>query len=273
MPKRAISVTEKEIRLPFGIVKTVESGRYEPESRSAPHYHSNLQLYFVTGGKGSLQFSLRRCFVYPGDVVLINANELHTEYSSQSKPLEYLALELDLLEILPKTGNEQGFLQIHREDFEELLSLLRIIQTELDQRQANSTSLCNHLAACILLRLLREDSFTLLQPQRSEKNCQLVYNYITDHFAEKIDLDSLAALAGLNKFHLAHAFKELYGCSINSYLQECRIREATRLLSETKIGITEISRLVGFNTPCHFNSIFRERMKTTPLAYRKANRK
>lgn len=273
MPKRAISVNEKEFRLPLGIAKAVESGRYEPDTRSANHSHPNLQLYFVTSGKGSLQFPLRRCFVYPGDVILINPNELHTEYSSQSKPLEFISLELDLLEMLPHTGSEKGFLQIHREDFDELVSLVRIIQTELAQQKRGFSTLCDNITACILLRLLREDSFTLLQPQRSERDCRLVYNYIARNFAEKIDLDSLGAMCSVNKFHLAHAFKELYGFSINQYLQDCRIQEACRLLRETKTGITEIGRMVGFHSPCHFNSSFRERMKTTPFAYRKANPK
>ena len=273
MPKRIIPVTEKGIQLPSGVVKTVESGRYEPDSRSTLHSHTNLQVFFVIEGKGSLQFPLRRCFVHPGDVVLVNANELHTEYSSQNKHLEYIALELDHLEILPKTSVEHGFLQIHHADFSQLLALVHIIRNELEQQRPGYLPLCNHLAESLLLFLLREGNFDLLHIQRGEKDCQIVHSYIERHFAEQISLDSLSALISLNKFHLSHIFKEYYGYSINNHLQSCRIREATRLLRETKLSTTEIGRMVGFNTPCHFNTVFREHMKTTPAVYRKANQK
>ncbi len=273
MLNRTITVTEKGLRLPFGTVQKVDAGRYEPDSRSAPHSHPHLQLYFVTDGKGSLQFPLRRCFVYPGDIVLINPNVMHTEYSSQLKPLVYLTLDLDQLEIVPKEGNDWGFLHFQREDFDELLSLLRIIEAELEHRNTNFRLVCNHLVEAILLRLLREDSFEILQPQRSIRDCRFVHNYIAEHFEEKNDLDSLSALVDVNKYHLAHTFKELYGYPINIYQQECRIREASRLLRETKLTITEICYKVGFNTLCHFTNLFREHMGMTPRAYRKEHRK
>ena len=272
MQKRTLAITEKGLNLPSGVAQKVDTGRYEPDSHSALHSHTHLQLYFVTSGKGALQFPLFRCFVHSGDVVLINPNISHTEYSSQLKPLEYVALELAHLEVLPKEGIHRGYLQFHREDFDELLSMVRIIVTELEHPQPHSRTLCDNLINSILIRLLRENNFELLHPLRSETDCQRVHHYITNHFAEQIDLDSLAALGTLNKFHLAHSFKEIYGISINNYLQDCRIQEAARLLVETKLNITEIGRMVGFNTPCHFNTIFRDRMQTTPRDYRKANR-
>ena len=272
MSKHALSIVEPQNRLPHISVRSVVSGRYEVDSRSVLHYHDTLQLFFVTAGKGALQFPLRRCFVSAEDVVLINAGASHTEYSSQSKPMEYLALELEQLEVLPKTGSEQSFLHLHREDFGELLSLVHLIQAEFAQQPDGFAALCNHLASAIVLRLLREDRFTLHRSLQSEQDCRLVHNYITNHFAEKLDLDFLASLVRSNKFHLAHAFKDLYGYSINHYLRECRIQEAKRLLTETKIGVTEIGRMVGFQTPCHFNSTFRECTDTTPRAYRKSAR-
>lgn len=273
MPTRTISVTEKGLRLPMDAVQRVATGRFEPDSHSTLHFHSNLQIYFVTEGKGALQFPLRRCFVYPGDIVLINPNVQHTEYSSQLKPLEYIAVELDQLEYKTKIGNDWGFLHFQREDFQELLSLAHMIQSELTQKDLHFRLICSHLAEALLLRLLREDSFELIQPQRSIRDCRFIHNYITEHFAEKNDLDSLAALADVNKYHLAHTFKELYGYPINVHLQKCRIQEATRLLRETKLSITEICHQVGFHTLCHFTNIFREHMGMTPRDYRKTHRK
>ena len=272
MHKRTIAVTEKGLNLPFGVAQNVETGRYEPDSRSELHSHPHLQLYFVTAGKGSVQFPLFRCFVEPGDLLLINPNVSHTEYSSQTKPLEYVALELAQLEALSKSNLHRGYLHFHREDAEELLTLVRMIGSELTHPQPHSEALCDNLVKSILICLLRYDSFTLLHPHRSVTDCKRVHRYITNHFAEPMDLDSLAAMGSLSKFHLAHKFKDFYGYSINNYLQDCRIREAARLLAETDLGITEIGRRVGFNTPCHFNSIFRDHMQTTPKEYRMEHR-
>jgi AraC family transcriptional regulator len=55
-------------------------------------------------------------------------------------------------------------------------------------------------------------------------------------------------------------------------LIERRINRARRLLSAGTASITEISMSVGFSTPSHFATTFKQRVGVTPSAYRAATR-
>jgi len=63
-----------------------------------------------------------------------------------------------------------------------------------------------------------------------------------------------------------------FGTTPHQYLIERRINRARRLLSAGTASITEISMSVGFSTPSHFATTFKQRVGVTPSAYRAATR-
>ena len=61
-----------------------------------------------------------------------------------------------------------------------------------------------------------------------------------------MSLDDLARETHINKFYLAHAFKEEYGVSPINYMLSRRIQESRYLLRETNMSISQIARVLGF---------------------------
>lgn len=56
--------------------------------------------------------------------------------------------------------------------------------------------------------------------------------------------------------------------TVFEYLREERMREASRLLGNTRLPVSEIACRVGFSSSANFATAFRERFGMTPTAFR-----
>jgi AraC-like DNA-binding protein len=87
------------------------------------------------------------------------------------------------------------------------------------------------------------------------------------HYAEPLDLEALAAAAGVSKFHFLRCFTATYGITPARYLAERRIERAQDLLRATNLTVTEVCMLVGFSSLGSFSSRFSELVGVSPSAY------
>ncbi|PVZ11677.1 helix-turn-helix transcriptional regulator [Actinomycetospora cinnamomea] len=86
-------------------------------------------------------------------------------------------------------------------------------------------------------------------------------------YAQPLDLDDLAAVAGLSKYHFLRCFARTYGLTPHAYLTERRVERAQDLLRATNLTVTEICRLVGYESLGSFSSRFRQLVGSSPSQY------
>ena len=67
-------------------------------------------------------------------------------------------------------------------------------------------------------------------------------------YAEPLDLDGLAATAGVSKYHFLRCFAATYGKTPALYLTERRIERAQDLLRATNLTVTEVCHRVGYTS-------------------------
>jgi AraC-like DNA-binding protein len=87
-------------------------------------------------------------------------------------------------------------------------------------------------------------------------------------FAERLDLGTLAAAAGVSKYHFSRCFAETYGQTPMRYLTRRRIERAQDLLRSANLTVTEVCVMVGFSSLGSFSSRFRELVGESPTQYR-----
>jgi AraC-like DNA-binding protein len=87
------------------------------------------------------------------------------------------------------------------------------------------------------------------------------------HYADPLDLDRLAAAAGVSKWHFLRCFAEAYGVTPAAYLTERRIERAQDLLRATNLTVTEVCMLVGYSSLGSFSSKFRQLVGVSPSDY------
>ncbi|MCU1594171.1 MAG: DNA-binding protein AraC-type [Frankiales bacterium] len=87
------------------------------------------------------------------------------------------------------------------------------------------------------------------------------------NYREPLDLDALAAVAGLSKFHFQRLFTATYGRSPAEYVSLRRLERAQDLLRATNLTVTEVCHAVGFTSLGSFSSRFRDLVGETPSAF------
>ncbi|MDL5158114.1 helix-turn-helix transcriptional regulator [Actinomycetospora termitidis] len=90
---------------------------------------------------------------------------------------------------------------------------------------------------------------------------------IDREYAEPLDLDALAATAGLSKYHFLRCFSRTYGRTPAAYLTERRVERAQDLLRATNLTVTEVCWLVGYASLGSFSTRFRRLVGVSPSEY------
>jgi AraC family transcriptional regulator len=93
--------------------------------------------------------------------------------------------------------------------------------------------------------------------------------YINAHFDEPCPLDTLAAVAGMNRFRFAKRFRTVTGETANQYVINRRLSAAATRLAGTKSPVAEIAYEVGFNDLSHFDACFRSAFGCPPSVWRR----
>jgi len=96
---------------------------------------------------------------------------------------------------------------------------------------------------------------------------RLVLDYIHEHLAEDVSLETLARVAGLSPFHFARLFKKTVGIAPHQYLIRRRVERAKELLLTTESEIAEIAVQVGFCDQSHLTSHFKRTYGIAPGAF------
>ncbi len=95
-----------------------------------------------------------------------------------------------------------------------------------------------------------------------------VLEYMSEHYADPITLDRLAAEACVSKFHFNRLFKQKAGETPLRMLADIRLKAAHRLLLSSDATVSEIARRCGFQSASHFSSAFFDRYGSTPTQMR-----
>ena len=89
-------------------------------------------------------------------------------------------------------------------------------------------------------------------------------------YFEPLDVDDLAAAAGLSRAHFSREFRRAFGESPHAYLLTRRLERAAALLRTTDRSVAEICFAVGLQSVGSFTSSFTRTYGVSPTAYRAA---
>ncbi|WP_318271837.1 AraC family transcriptional regulator [Microbispora triticiradicis] len=97
---------------------------------------------------------------------------------------------------------------------------------------------------------------------------RLARDRIDRDYRSDLDLDGLAAVAGISKFYFVRCFEAVYGETPMRYLTRRRLERAQDLLRGANLTVTEICMAVGFTSLGSFSAKFRRLVGESPSEYR-----
>lgn len=250
----------------------IATSQYEGDWHSFMHSHECTELFYVVSGRGEFLVEELRFPVAIGDMVIINPNVQHTETAAYSSPMEYIVLGMEGGDFLLKDNEDKRFLSFTcSTDGGEILSLLRQMLEELQEKQVYHGVVARNLLENLTVRLLRHRSVQMEHQRptkKSSRECAFVKHYIDNHFKENITLDLLSELAHVNKYYLVHSFTNEVGVAPINYLIKKRIEDSRHMLLHTGYSISEISQILGFSSPSYFSQSFARLNGMSPREYR-----
>ena len=92
--------------------------------------------------------------------------------------------------------------------------------------------------------------------------------FIESHFRDDVDLDEIARIAGVSRFHLTRAFGQAMGRSIMRYVRGRRLTEAAHTLAQGAPDILAVAIEAGYGSHEAFTRAFREQFGVTPESVR-----
>ena len=95
-----------------------------------------------------------------------------------------------------------------------------------------------------------------------------VIDHMRTHLADDLDLDRLAAVAAMSKFHFVRSFRAATGLTPHRYLTMLRMRRAAELLTTTGLTVRQVAAACGYQSPSRFAAAFRREHHTTPAQLR-----
>ena len=122
-----------------------------------------------------------------------------------------------------------------------------------------------------LLTLLMESSWHREAHTNAPKKMEIsrVKSFLDEHYEEKLSLESVASHFFIDKHYLARLFKEQYGVTLVTYLQQVRITHAKRMLRFTNKSIEEIGLECGIGELNYFSRVFKKLEGVSPSEFRR----
>ena len=139
------------------------------------------------------------------------------------------------------------------DSFDQFLNMLKILY-ELSQDKG--------------ARILASTSFANITGESESRRVRKVKDYISEHYAEELRLDDLAAMVGMAPSAFSRFFKQHTTRNLQDYIIDVRLGIAARMLVDTTTGISEICYACGFNNLSNFNRAFKNRRGYTPRDFR-----
>lgn len=218
--------------------------------------------------------------LYTGDLVLIPPQAFHyTRYpfGACRRGAVFFRKEDVSMEVQKSLPGEETFLcqmrilQTPQSSQMQIDVLLHRMVQENQLGDERSSLILSAMLQEMLLRCSRECTLLAVPDRIHTTDREIVYaaRFMTEHYADPITSDDIAAAAGFSPNYLSRKFREATGFGLHEYLVFLRLRHAAQQLVDTERSITEIALQCGFSDSNYFKDAFKKKYGCTPRAYRR----
>jgi len=95
--------------------------------------------------------------------------------------------------------------------------------------------------------------------------------FIAAHSAEPISVSDVARAVHVHPGYAMTVFRQGIGTTIGTYLTQCRLAQAQRLLLTSDASVQDLAHAAGFSSTSQFYDRFRAAYQSTPAAYRRSS--
>lgn len=272
-------------------------------------YLIGFEQYEITIGVGTertefgeIRFSIKEAYRAAGNRIKLGSGRIiYTKSNEKKKQIEIKNIDekdkvhfLSSIDSFRRENLEMCINRIYsdfvmREDldfsycYDIAEKLIRLFFEHIDMQQDESKNIrkrlgenCQHCYTILQLKeLLKQGLGECLDAGReameaeSVKPIRQACQYIDEHFGEKIVLEDIAEIVGLNPVYFSVLFKKETGSNFSAYLVNVRMEKAKDMICGTNETIAAIAEQVGYKDARYFSQVFTKAVGVKPALYRK----
>jgi AraC-like DNA-binding protein len=265
----------------------------KPQAPFPRHKHEFSEVVVVTGGKALHVVGKDFWTLAVGDIFVIGGPVTHEYREVENLSLinilfqgEKLKVEAGDLAQVPGYhalfGLEAGWRRRHGfknrlhlgpRELGPLLEQIERLDREVKQREPGFEFMARALFMQIVGYLARCYGRSRKADSRSLLRIARVISHLESDTVRPVNLEELAALAGMSKRNLIRAFAEATGVTPIAYWIQLRINRGAALLRTGTEPITEVAFRSGFGDSNYFTRQFRKQFGVSPRQYRQQHSK
>lgn len=246
------------------------------------HHHDFFEVYFFLSGRVSFKVEGKSYHLEPGDLLLINPQELHQPDIGQDALYERIVLWIDrtyLAGLCSAAGTDlaacfnndapghTNLLRPTKLRRAALSQLLEGLIREYYSDELGSFAYAQGLLTQFMVELNRLAQSSGYVERREEPDLVTqVLAYIGNHYQENITLESLASEFFVSKYHLSHEFSHRVGTSVYRYVIFRRLLQARELIAAGQAP-GEVYQSCGFGDYANFYRAFKGEYGISPREF------
>lgn len=233
------------------------------------HWHENIEMLYCVEGNGTLTADSDRISFGAGDLAVINSDRLHSIYTEDSCRYYCLIADHSLFDGLGLPIGETPLRAVIRDST--VQGWFDTIVEEMLTRRPFYRESVRAAILSLYVHLYRHYTAENSDPagKRPNNRVQMVKSaiaFLRRHYTEDLTVDQVCSSIGFSKYYLCHAFKEITGRTIISYINFLRCQNARGLLASGQYNISESAAQSGFHNLSYFSRIYKREMGELPSA-------
>lgn len=250
---------ELELRRGFGVARPVPR-----------HWHEEYQFCLIQAGESELNYRGSNLPTPPASLFMIHPGEVHSNRAFHKTGCSYRTLFVDV-ELMRRAatevqGKESGLpffptAVIFDEDV-----LRQYLELHFALERSSSSLERQVLLLDLLAGLIKRFAEEGARPRVFGSERQAVMrarDYLVEHYAENVSLETLALIAALSPFHFNRVFSEQMGMPPHAFQTQLRVSRAKALLRQGR-AISRVASETGFADQSHLTRHFKRLVGVTP---------
>lgn len=254
------------------------------------HTHNYVEVIYMCSGSTHHIINGNDIVLNEGELLFLNQNSIQEIYPASENDIavnfiilpvffdyaikmieaEENQLRSFLLDCMTGNNKKTGYLHFKVSDILPVQNLVENLIWTLMNHMPNKRSMNQITMGLLLLQLLNyADTLEISQNDDNQKLMIRVLSYIEENYKDG-ELSTLANELHYDLYWLSREIKKNTGQTYTELVQSKRLTQATYLLSNTTMNVSDIALAVGYENFSYFHRVFRQKYGCSPKKYRQS---
>lgn len=255
------------------------------------HWHEEMEFIYIKSGKGIFFIDLQQYELTEGDILIVPSQSLHSGKPNENFLCECqtIVFSMDIFKsfipdiiqlkyinpliekelILPKIITKKD--HIYPSIISNIINIIDLFNNSTYGFELSIKVSILQIFSTLFTHnyIIHNNMSSMNSMNKNSQKIKIIVDYIQKNYKKQISLKEISNIVGFSEHHFCRFFKLQTGQNFIDYINSIRINEASKLIVNSNLSITEIGFEVGFENLSYFNRVFKNKMKVTPSSFKK----